>query len=350
MVFVKRASDLCFELFNQAGEKLLKYSRSDLLGKGNYDFWPKEQGDWFTAEDRKALASEYVTEIPEEAINTASGETRYLHTWKVALRDEDGVPAHLLGISVDITDRKKMETEIAEHRHEMELLQKQHIAAQTAAAIAHELNQPLLAIASYSEAALMLLKADKPNLDKIHKAVEGSEKQAHRAGQSIRELLAFLSTKEFPTEAFDLNKEIRDVINAAKAEHELQFQPILRLEDKLPFIRANRTHIQKVLLNLLHNSIDAMREAGVPLPAITVTVHTKKDESVAQVTIQDNGPGVKKEDIQRLFDPFFTTKTTGIGMGLAISRSLIEENGGQLWIDPQEGPGAIFHLTLPFAK
>ena len=109
MVFVKRASDLRFELFNRAGEKLLGYSRNDLLGKGNYDLWPTDQGDWFTAADRKVLASHEVTEIPEEPIKTASGETRYLHTWKVALRDASGEPAHLLGISIDITERKRVE-------------------------------------------------------------------------------------------------------------------------------------------------------------------------------------------------------------------------------------------------
>lgn len=109
MVFVKSASELRFELFNRAGEKLLGYSRSDLLGKGNYDLWPREQGDWFTAADRKVLASDEVTEIPEEPIQIANGETRYLHTWKIALRDENGKPEHLLGISIDITQRKEAE-------------------------------------------------------------------------------------------------------------------------------------------------------------------------------------------------------------------------------------------------
>jgi C4-dicarboxylate-specific signal transduction histidine kinase len=114
-----------------------------------------------------------------------------------------------------------------------------------------------------------------------------------------------------------------------------------------------------VLFNLLHNAVEAMRETGVQLPSIFVTVRRKQDENVAQVTVQDNGPGVKKDDLQRLFDPFFTTKVKGIGMGLAVSRSLIEENGGmlwfdpqdsdQLWLDPQEKTGATFHLTLPFA-
>jgi len=333
-----------------SGHWLVEFGRgfTDLIGRNHYEVNPEIPAKW-KGFHQQALAGAAL-EKDEDMWIQADGSKRWLRwaiqPWADEIEDIGGI----IIFAEDITAHKQLEAEIMERRNEMEFLQKQHIAAQTAAAIAHELNQPLLAIASYSEAALMLLNADKPNSDKIRRAIEGCERQAHRAGKSIRELLEFLSTKEFPTEAFDLNKEIREVINAARAEHELQFQPILRLEDKLPFIRANRTHIQKVLLNLLHNSIDAMREAGVPLPAITVTVHTKKDESVAQVTIQDNGPGVKKEDIQRLFDPFFTTKTTGIGMGLAISRSLIEENGGQLWIDPQEGPGAIFHLTLPFAK
>jgi len=266
-----------------------------------------------------------------------------------AVTAPDGSITHYIGSFIDITERKLMEKEILERRNEMESLQKQHIAAQTAAAIAHELNQPLLAIATYSEAALMLMNAEKPDFDNIRKAIERSDQQVQRAGQSIRELLALLSIREFSTEDFDLNQEIFDVLNAAKTEHELQFHPILQLEHGLPLIRANRAHVQKVLFNLLHNSIDAMREAGIRLPAITVTVRTIKNENVAQVTIRDNGPGVKSEISHHLFEPFFTTKTKGIGMGLTISRSLIEENGGQLWVDPQEGPGASFHLTLPFA-
>ena len=93
-----------------------------------------------------------------------------------------------------------------------------------------------------------------------------------------------------------------------------------------------------------------MREAGVTLPVISVTVKKIPDEKVAQVTIQDNGPGIREEDLYRLFKPFFTTKAKGIGMGLAVSRSLVETNGGKLWFEPQAGSGAIFHLTLPFAS
>jgi len=286
----------------------------------------------------------------EHHVRKLNGEFMWVSSeGAVVERDRHGQALRMTGINRDITERKQLEKEILERRNEMAKLQTLQIAAQTAAAIAHELNQPLMAIASYSETALILLKSENPSLDKVRKAIEGSERQAHRAGQSIRELIEFLSTKEFPTEAFDLNKEILDVLDTASSEHELQFHSILRLEEGLPLVRANRTHIQRVLLNLLHNGIEAMQEVGVPLPSITVTVRTIKEVGVAQVTIQDNGPGVKNGDFQRLFEPFFTTKTRGIGMGLAISRSLVEANGGQLWVDPQESPGATFHFTLPLA-
>jgi two-component system sensor kinase FixL len=277
------------------------------------------------------------------------GQTRWVRERAHIERDPEGRPLTGIGTVQDITERKILEKEVLERRNEMAELQKLHVAAQTAAAFAHELNQPLLAIASYSEAALMLLQAENPDLAKARKAIEGSERQAHRAGQSIRELLEFLSMKEFPTEAFDLNKEIIATLDVARLEYELQFHSVLRLENALPMIRANRTHIQKVLLNLLHNSVEAMQEAGLLPLSITVTICTKKEENLVQMTIQDNGPGFKKTDLQHLFEPFFTTKARGIGMGLAISRSLIEANGGQLWVNPQEGPGATFHITLPIA-
>ena len=128
MVFVKRASDLRIELFNRAGVELTGFPRETVIGKGNYDLWPKEQGDFFTAADRKVLASHAVTEIAEEPITRANGEIRMLQTWKIALRDEHDEPTHLLGISIDITERKRAEREILRLNAELE----QRVAERTA--------------------------------------------------------------------------------------------------------------------------------------------------------------------------------------------------------------------------
>ena len=250
----------------------------------------------------------------------------------------------------DITERNRLEKEIQERRKEMDDLHTLHAASQTVASIAHELNQPLLAIATYSSAALMLLESGKPDLDKVRKAIDGCERQAHRAGKSIRDLLEFLNAQEFTTEIFDLNQEIAQVLDAARLEHELEFESVFQKEEGLPLVRASRSHVQKVLFNLLHNGVEAICDGGILQPVISVTVRMNPDERMAQVTVQDNGPGVKDADLHRLFKPFFTTKAKGIGMGLAVSRSLVEANGGRLWLESQAGSGAIFHLTLPFAS
>ncbi|MFA6920900.1 MAG: PAS domain S-box protein [Gallionella sp.] len=333
-----------------SGRWLAEYGRgyTDLTGHNHYEVHPDIPAEWKVVH-QQALAGASL-ENKEDLWIQGDGSKHWLRWAALPWTDENAKIGGIIISTEDMTSQKIMEMEVSKRRNEMEYLQKKYLAAQTAAAIAHELNQPLLAISAYSEAALMLMKTEKPDLGKIYKAVEGSERQSHRAGQAIRKLLEFLSIKELSTEAFDLNEEIHSILNAARSEYELQFKHDLQLEKALPLIRANRIHVQKVLLNLLHNGVDAMHEAGVPLPAISVTVRTMKDENVAQVTIQDNGPGVKKEVFHRLFEPFYTTKIRGIGMGLSISRSLIEENGGQLWVDPQEGPGATFHITLPFAS
>ncbi len=325
------------------------YSRgyANLIGLNHYAVHPDMPEKWKIVH-QQALAGATLEDKDEMWVQ-ADGSKHWLRWSVLPWTDQNNEIGGIIVSTENITDSKRLEIELTRHRDEMESLQKMHVAAQTASAVAHEINQPLLAITSYSKAGLMIMKGKHPDYDKVCDALEKSEQQALRAGRSIRDLINFLNRKDFPTEPFDLNQEIASFVATVKSEHNLAFHSILRLEEGLPLVRANRTHIQKVLLNLLRNGIDAMEAAGVPLPAITVTICTSKDQNFAQMTIQDNGPGVKKEDIDRLFEPFFTTKSKGIGMGLAISRSLVEENGGKLWVETQEGQGATFHLTLPFA-
>jgi PAS domain S-box-containing protein len=333
---------------NDAFTRITGYSAEEVVGKTPAILQSGLQDEKFYRDMWAAIKQKHYWQ--GELWNKRKDGKIYLELQTIsAVIAPDGNISHYISALNDITKQKQMERELLERRKQMNDLLNLQVASQTAAAFAHELNQPLLAIASYCNAAHMLLQAKEPDLGKVRNAVEASERQAHRAGTSIRDLLEFLSIKKFSTESFDLNNEIHDILSTARSEHELKFHSILKLEAGLPPVRANRMHVQKVLLNLLHNSIDAMQEAGVPLPSITVTVRTANDGSAAQVTLQDNGPGIRKENFQKLFEPFFTTKAKGFGMGLAVSRSLIEANGGQLWIKPQDGPGATFHFTLPFA-
>jgi PAS domain S-box-containing protein len=332
-----------------SGRWLIEFGRGcvDLIGRNYYEAQPDIPAEWKSVH-QQALAGAFIQNNEDMWIQ-GDGSKHWLR-WSVRpwVGEKDKIGGIIISAE-EITAQKLMENEILERRKKMEHLQTIYIATQTASAIAHEINQPLMAIACNSQAALMIMKSQNPNYDEICNGLERSEQQALRAGKSIRDLINYLSCREFPVEPLDLNQEIRDIVDIAKLEHNLVFHSILNLEEKTPYIQANRNHVHKVLLNLIHNGIDAMEASGVSQPAITVTVRTMKEENFAQVSVQDNGPGIKREDFQRLFEPFYTTKKTGIGMGLAISRSLIKENGGQLWIDPQESQGATFYLTLPFA-
>jgi PAS domain S-box-containing protein len=262
---------------------------------------------------------------------------------------EDGRATRFLGVARDITQQKALEQKLQKQHAEMEALFKQQVVSQTVSAIAHELNQPLAAISAYSEVALHELSSVTSNPEKLKRALEGCVAQAQRAGHSLHELLAFLQKGNLVTERFDLNEVVNEALNIAKADGYGGFHPTLQLEQNLPAVSGNRIQVQKILVNLLRNAVEAMCAVDVAASAITITVRTNKDVNMAHVTVRDSGPGLDPETAKRVFEPFFTTKSTGIGMGLAISRALAEANGGQLWLEPDTAPGATFHFTLPFA-
>ena len=281
-------------------------------------------------------------------VDPTSGEIRHMQvTGRILFAA--GHPIRSIGTVKDISGQKRLEREIQERRGEMEELVKQQIAAHTAAAIAHELNQPLVSISAYSEAALRMLQGGVTTPEKLTRALSGAVEQAQRAGRTLHQLIDFLHKGELATEEIDLNALITEALLLAKETGYGDFHAIVKLEPNLRPVRGNRMQVQKVLLNLLHNGFEAMQEVGVPAASITISVRTSSEQDMALVTIQDSGPGVAPEIRQRIFEPFFTTKDNGIGLGLAISRTLIEAHGGQMWADLQDSPGATFHFTLPFA-
>jgi signal transduction histidine kinase len=255
----------------------------------------------------------------------------------------------LARIGARISARRRQEAALKALRAEMEELLKLQVASQTAAAIAHELNQPLNALASYADAALRLLQAGNPAPEKLQRAVEGGAAQAQRAGQVVRELLHFFQRRDTPIEAIDLKQAIDRALAVVESSGVGGLDAVVDLAPALRPVRASRLQIEKVLVNLVSNGADAMRAAGVSPQSITITVRPAAEDNMAQVTVRDCGPGLSEEAARRVFTPFYTTKPSGIGMGLAVSRALVEANGGRLWTEPAPGRGGIFHFTLAFA-
>lgn len=265
---------------------------------------------------------------------------------------EDKVATRLIGVARDITEQKLLEKKLQGQHTEIESIAQQMIAAHTASAIAHELNQPLAAISAYSEVALHALNTLKSKIDgsdELKRALEGCVAQAHRAGASLHELLAFLQKGDLITERFDINDVVKEAINIARSSGYSEFYPILELEQTIADVLGCRVQVQKILVNLVRNAVEAMRNSEYQASTLTIKVRTNSATNMAHVTVQDSGPGLNSEVATRIFEPFFTTKPTGIGMGLSISRALTEANGGQLWLEPSHESGAIFHFTLPLA-
>ncbi len=277
------------------------------------------------------------------------GTTYWVRLTVSLQRRSDGTPDYTIAVIEYIDERKRTEQALRRLRGEMEQLLTVHIAAETAAAIAHELNQPLNALASYCEAAWRMLQSGNPKPERLMHALRERTAQAQRAGRVVRELLEFLHRREVTTETVDLNAVVREALSIVEANGFGGFQAVVNLEPDLKPVQANRLQVEKVLVNLLRNSVEAMRGAGFATQAITISISTAAEQQMALVTVRDSGPGMDDAVARRVFDPFFTTKPQGIGMGLAISRALVEANGGRLWLEEPAAGGATFHFTLPFA-
>jgi PAS domain S-box-containing protein len=261
----------------------------------------------------------------------------------------NGHPTRLIGVARDITEQRSLEKKLQEQRDQAEQVFTQQVAAQTASAIAHEINQPLAAISAYSEVALHALESGSIDTAKLQRALEGCVKQAQRAGNSLHELLAFLQKGDLVKDPLNINEAVKEALSIAKNSSFGSFRSTLNLEKNIRPVLGSRTHVIKILVNLLRNAVEAMQSSGMLAAAITIKVRTNAETNMAHVSVQDYGPGMAPEVANRMFEPFFTTKPTGIGLGLVVSRALAEANGGQLWVEPSTKPGTSFHFTLPFA-
>ena len=274
--------------------------------------------------------------------------SRVLLAWKnTVLRDEAGQVQYVIGTGIDITEQRRAETRARQHLEEASRLQRLQTVHELATVLAHELSQPLAAIATYAEAGQQLLAHEPVDPEKLARNLERISQQSMRAGETIRHMRAFVGQGRIEPVPLDLNAVVRSscVLMQPKA-HNRGIDLVLEREDGLPPVVGVEVHIEQVLFNLIRNAVDAIRDAR--MTSGSITVRTRRLGDMAQVSVIDSGPGIDAESAARVFDVLFSRKKYGLGVGLRISRSLIDAHGGRLWVEPH-APGAIIHFTLPFA-
>ena len=271
---------------------------------------------------------------------------KYLHQTAHGTRNEDG-ELEYIGAVQDVTNRRLSEEALGKARAELAHVTRVISLGALTASIAHEVNQPLSGIITNASTCLRMLDADPPNVDGARETVRRTIRDGHRASDVMTRLRALFSRKDMATELVDLNEATREVITLALSE--LQRNRVIvkhALADELPIVVGDRVQLQQVILNLLRNASDAM--SSVDDRPRQLLIRTEHDaEGGVRLSVQDAGVGFAPESINKLFDSFYTTKSDGMGIGLSVSRSIIENHQGRLWATSNDGPGATFSFSIP---
>jgi PAS domain S-box-containing protein len=277
----------------------------------------------------------------------SDGTYRWHLNRAVAVRDAAGNISRFVGTSIDIEDLKRAQEELQNTRATLAHVTRVMTMGELTASIAHEINQPLSGILTNAQTSLRMLGADPPNIAGALETGRRTIRDANRAAEVISRLRSMFKKKPGIAELFDLNEAAQDIL--ALLEHELRGNRIAVLaefEPTLPQIHADRVQLQQVILNLVLNASDAL--IAVTDRPRQIVIGTGCDETGdIRLTVRDNGAGIEAQAAPRLFEPFYTTKPGGMGIGLSLSRSIVESHGGRLFLDESEGPGASFSLVIP---
>ena len=269
----------------------------------------------------------------------STGEYRWFHTRVVPLRDKRGKVVKWCGLATDIEDRKRAEQLQADLAHTNRV----SMLGELAASISHELKQPIAATMTNARTSIRWLKREPPDLEEVRLAAERIEKDGARATAIIDRLRALYKKTPPKREPVDVNEIIGEMVVMLRGEANRSGVSIRTdLAADFPKITADRVQLQQVLMNLMLNGMEAMKDTGGVL-----TVRSQAEDGHVLISVRDTGVGLPPEKADKVFDAFFTTKPQGSGMGLAISRSIIESHGGRLWATANSGRGATFHFTLP---
>ena len=327
-----------------------------LLGRDEYGLMSTDFAALLNSEDREQCDQEIKrllggnAELLVHEVRFSRADGAVVHaTLHCAVVNNPGNEAMVVVQAVDRTDQVKAEADAREHRDRLAHVGRLSTMGEMASGIAHELNQPLTAIATYAQATRRLLDSGEGRKTELNDALEQIGRQAERSGEIIRRFRGFVRKHETGSERVDVNEQLRLVVRLADVDaraHQMRVE--MKLGEGLPTVMADAIQIQQVILNLIRNAIDAMDD--MPDGQRTVMIASLlPSRDCIEVQVIDRGSGIPESLAERLFTPFLTTKKEGTGLGLTISSSIIDAHGGKLWFTPNPAGGACFHFTLPVA-
>jgi signal transduction histidine kinase len=282
----------------------------------------------------------------EHRLLLPNNSVKYLHVVAHRTRDQEGVLEYI-GVVQDVTHRRHAEEALAKLRAELARAARVASLGVLTAAIAHEVNQPLAGIVTNASMCRRMLGVDPPDIERARESASRTIRDAERASEVIKRLRALFCKKGVTYESLDLNEATREVVALSLSELERNKVMVrTELAGELPPIQGDRVQLQQVILNLLLNASDAM--GGIDDRPRQIVIRTERDEEDrVKVSVRDTGVGFGPQGVDRLFDAFYTTKNNGMGIGLSVSRSIIESHKGRLWATPNDGPGATFSFSIP---
>jgi PAS domain S-box-containing protein len=301
---------------------------------------PRHSGKW-----RMSVASGQLFEDEARFRRAADGEYRWFLVRGVPFLDQHGKIVKWYGTLTDIEDRKRAEQE-RERLHQIEddlaHINRVTMLGEMAASLAHEIKQPIAAAITSANSCIEWLAHEPPNLDRARAAAARIDKYGNRAAEIIDRIRSFYKKSPPQRELVDVNGIIHEMLTLTGEALRSSIAMRTDLSAELPKIMADRVQLQQVFMNLMLNAIEAMKDSGGEL-----TVKSELQNGQLRFSVSDTGVGLPMEKLDQIFSAFFTTKPQGSGMGLAISRSIVESHGGQLWASANSGGGATFHFTLP---
>lgn len=338
------------QTFNPAAERIFGYAAAEILGRNVSTLIPTSYGEEHSRHLGRYLETgeAKVIGIGREVVGRRKDGSTF--PMELAVSEfHDGKGQRFTGIVRDITERKEAERGERQHQTELAHVLRLSTAGELAAGLAHEVSQPLAAIANDLEACATHVRAGKGGAPQLLELLQHAGAQALRAGEIVHRLRDLVQKKEPCLQVIDLCEVIRSVARYLEPEtgrDGIRMQ--LDLETEALRVRADRIQIEQALINLIHNGIDALHEAKTAQPEVRIRA-ARSGQGMAQVAVQDNGPGLSAGMAERMFEPLFTSKPHGLGMGLAICRSIVEAHQGRLWVEPPSSQGTTVCFALPLA-